>query len=89
MVAGTDVPASSALEFTVTMLAVESAATPRSELDSATERKELGNLWFKAGRYDRAARCYKTGADTVPQVRTHENPSRTINRLSGMDLKVA
>jgi hypothetical protein len=65
----TDVPPGAALEYEVRMLECRPASAPVSDLEAATERKELGNLWYRAGRYPRASRCYKAGTQLVGEVR--------------------
>ena len=55
------VPPNAALEYRVSMLECTPASAPLSDLQAAIERKELGNIWFRAGRYQRAGRCYTAG----------------------------
>lgn len=64
------VPPNSALEYHVRMLECSPANAPFSDLAAAIERKELGNLWFRAGRYPRASRCYQSGTQIVGDVST-------------------
>ncbi len=62
------VPLNSTLEYKVSMLECSPASAPVSNLEAAIERKELGNVWFRAGRYPSASRCYKAGVHMVGNV---------------------
>eukprot|EP01043_Picozoa_sp_COSAG02_P030309 COSAG02_NODE_1928_length_10338_cov_85.895888_7_plen_446_part_00 len=62
------VPLNSALEYKVSMLECSPASAPMSNLAAAVERKELGNIWFRAGRYPRASRCYQAGLQIVGDI---------------------
>ena len=62
------VPLNSAVEYKVSMLECSPASAPMSNLEAAVERKDLGNVWFRAGRYPRASRCYQAGLQMVGDV---------------------
>ena len=83
------VPPDSALEYRVRMLECLPASAPVSELQAAIERKELGNMWFRAGRYPRASRCYSAGLQIVGDVSVPQAEGDSNEATAMLEVAVA